>query len=183
MESRLGRKAWLDAGLKVLAREGVDGVRITTLATALKVTKGSFYWHFRDRAEFLDALLDSWQASGTDAVMASVEARGGDARTRLRLLFAKSLESDGRLFLAIRGWASSDRKAAALLEKVVRRRIAYVEQLFLEMGFDAPEAAARARFAFQALIGQYILGSGPMLAGKSRPADSELIFALLLSKA
>ena len=55
MSMRLSRQEWIDAGLKAMARDGVDAVRIERLAAALKVTKGSFYWHFKDR----DALLEA----------------------------------------------------------------------------------------------------------------------------
>ena len=46
MSKRLGKTEWIDAGLKALARDGVDAVRVERLAERLCVTKGSFYWHF-----------------------------------------------------------------------------------------------------------------------------------------
>ena len=180
MSNRLDRQAWLDAALKMLASDGVDAVRVTNLATRLKVTKGSFYWHFRDRAELLDATLDMWETLATDAVIASINATSGDAGTRLSTLFSKSLNSDGRLFLAILAWARVDKRAATALETIARRRIAFVEQLFLDMGFEAPEALARATLAFQALVGQYALGSTAKIATTS--ASLNVIFAVLTAK-
>ena len=47
--SRLDAQAWTNAALKTLARSGIDGVRVELLAKELSVTKGSFYWHFKDR--------------------------------------------------------------------------------------------------------------------------------------
>lgn len=176
---RLDRRAWLEAGLELLAEEGVDAVRVTDLAARLHVTKGSFYWHFRDRADFLDALLETWGATRTDAIIAAVDAKGGEAKTRLRTLFLKSFNSDGRLFLAIQGWARRDDRVQAALNRVVRRRIVYVEQLFLDFGFRPSEAAARAEFAFQALIGHYALGAASMFAGKDKRRRFEIIFGLL----
>lgn len=166
----------------MLAQEGVEAVRITDLAARLRVTKGSFYWHFRDRADFLGAALEAWEAVGTDAIMAAVDALGGDARSKLHVLFLKSFNSDGRLFLAIQGWAKTDAKAAAALNRVVRRRIAYVEQLFLDFGFAPREAAVRAEFAFQALIGHYAMGEASLFAGKDRHKRFEIIFELLLGR-
>ena len=44
-----------------LLHRGADGVRVEVLARELGVTKGSFYWHFRDRADLLEALLVEWE--------------------------------------------------------------------------------------------------------------------------
>lgn len=180
---RLNRQAWLEAGLELLAEEGIDAVRITDLAARLSVTKGSFYWHFRDRADYLHAILEAWEAVGTDAVIVAVDGLGADARTKLHALFLKSFNSDGRMFLAIQGWAKNDAKAAAALNKVARRRIAYVEQLFKDFGLPSREAAVRAEFAFQALIGHYAMGAASMFSGKDRRKRLELVFELMLREA
>lgn len=180
---RLDREAWLKAGLALLAEQGIGAVRITELAARLEVTKGSFYWHFQDRPAFLSAILETWESVATDAIIATINESGGDARARFRLLFQKSLDADGRLFFAIQGWARSDSEAAAVLNKITRRRIAYVRQLFLEAGFGLREASARAQFAFQALIGHYALGPASMFAGKGRHGNIEIVFDMLLRDA
>ena len=50
---RLDRRAWVEAALAALAEGGAAAVKVERLAAKLKVTKGSFYWHFRDRDELL----------------------------------------------------------------------------------------------------------------------------------
>ena len=67
---------------------GPDAVRVEALAQALGVTKGGFYWHFADRRALLDEMLDAWERSLVDEVIARVEAGGGDARAKLGRLFA-----------------------------------------------------------------------------------------------
>ena len=54
----LTRKDWVDVARKVLVKSGIDDVKVDRLAKRMKVTRGSFYWHFADR----QALLDDWQA-------------------------------------------------------------------------------------------------------------------------
>ena len=49
MADKLDRADWIHAGFAMLAAGGIDAVRVERLAAVLKVTKGSFYWHFRDR--------------------------------------------------------------------------------------------------------------------------------------
>lgn len=159
MVDKLDQSDWVTAGLAALAAGGIEAVRVERLAIALKVSKGSFYWHFRDRPALLAAMLESWQAKATGDIIDRVEAPGGDASARLAALLSIVFRSDGRLEMAVRDWASRDAAAREAQAIVDQRRLAYVERLFLEHGFDAREAGARARFAYQALIGQFSLGS------------------------
>lgn len=69
----LGRADWIKAALKLLVAEGESAVRITRLSEALGVTRGSFYWHFKDRADLLDALLETWERRNTLAIVTAVE--------------------------------------------------------------------------------------------------------------
>ena len=87
-QARTPRDDWIAAGLKALARGGPEAVRVEPLARELGATKGSFYWHFNDRAMLLEALLDDWERTVVDDVVAQIEGGGGDARDRLRRLFA-----------------------------------------------------------------------------------------------
>ena len=47
-----------------LARHGIESVRVEVLARDLGVSKGSFYWHFRDRSELLEKLLAAAREAG-----------------------------------------------------------------------------------------------------------------------
>ena len=86
--TRTPRSSWIEEGLRALAGGGPDAVRIEPLARALGVTKGGFYWHFDDRRALLDEMLDSWERVQIDEVIERVERDGGDARAKLRRLFA-----------------------------------------------------------------------------------------------
>ncbi len=155
---RLGRQEWIDAGLEALARDGIDAVRVERLAAALNVTKGSFYWHFKDRNALLEALLEAWRSRATIAIIDAVEAKGGDARAKLANLFRIVAVIDGRLDRAIRGWAAQDAAAASALQAVDRRRLDYLVILFTGVGFNSAEALGRARLVYHALIGQFAMG-------------------------
>src|SRR5688500_16575254 len=65
----LDRNSAIAAGLQSLSSEGVAAVRVEVLAKRLNVTKGSFYWHFADRPELLQAMLDEWRRSTLTAVV------------------------------------------------------------------------------------------------------------------
>ena len=88
---RAPRSRWIEEGLRAFAASGPDAVRIEPLAQMLGVTKGGFYWHFEDRGALLEEILDTWERVSIDEVIERVERDerdGGDARARLRRLFA-----------------------------------------------------------------------------------------------
>lgn len=58
---RLRATDWVDAAFTLLTSEGEHGVTIARLCTTLTVTKGSFYWHFRDLDALWEAMAVRWQ--------------------------------------------------------------------------------------------------------------------------
>lgn len=154
------RAQWVSAGLEALRKGGVAAVRVERLAGDVGVTKGSFYHHFRDRGALLEALLDYWSREMTDAEFARLETlRGGDAkvalRTRLLALAEDVLEKGmGRYDPAIRAWGRHDRKVAAAVAQVDRRRVKALAGFFEEGGFSAAEARIRARTFYTFLLGE-----------------------------
>ncbi len=134
MKDSLDRSAWVSAGLAALADKGLDAVRVERLAADLKVTKGSFYWHFRDRADLLAMMVEAWRTSATTDIITRVEARATDPADRLKALFATVLRADGRLEMAMRDWAARDAGVGAVVAETDARRVAYVEALFAAVG-------------------------------------------------
>jgi AcrR family transcriptional regulator len=154
--ARVPRRRWIEEGLQALADGGPDAVRIESLARKLAVTKGGFYWHFENRPALLEELLDTWEQTVIDEVIECVEDEGGDARTRLRLLFTLASSSARELLkieLAIRDWARHDRRVAARLRRVDNRRMAYMRLLFADFCPDEDDVEARCLLTFSLFIG------------------------------
>ena len=178
---RTPRQSWIAEGLRALGVGGPDAVRIESLAQALGVTKGGFYWHFDDRRALLEEMLDSWERVVTDDVIARVEAGGGDARAKLRRLFAIAVSVDDMLAieLAIREWARRDPSVRLRLRRLDNRRMDYMRALFGGLSADDDEVEARSLLAFSLFI------ANPYIAaehGGRRRADSvALATELLLS--
>jgi AcrR family transcriptional regulator len=146
---------WVAAGLEALRKGGVAGVRVERLAEDIGLTKGSFYWHFRDRGELLAALLEFWAREMTEAEFERVQAVKGGLAAQLRTLAEDVLEKGmGRYDPAIRAWARSDRKVAAAVAQVDRRRVRALAGFFEEGGFTAAEARTRARLFYTFLLGE-----------------------------
>jgi AcrR family transcriptional regulator len=160
--TRTTRNNWIEAGLRALAAGGPEAVRVETLAKALDVTKGGFYWQFEDRRALLDAMLDSWERVGVDDVISRLEERGGDARAKLRHLFEIATTETGDLMqieLAVRDWGRRDKTVARRLRRVDNRRMDYMRALFRELGLDDDEVEARSTLAFSLWIGSHFMAA------------------------
>jgi AcrR family transcriptional regulator len=60
--SRLDCTSWLDAAELAIAEGGFSNVRVLPLSQKLGVTRGSFYWHFENHADFVAQIIDRWKA-------------------------------------------------------------------------------------------------------------------------
>jgi len=151
--SRLDAANWISAAIDAMESKGIDGVRVETLAKSLRVTKGSFYWHFRDRRALLDAMLDEWRRRATLGIIDRLESSHEPPKTRLERLLRLQFDvhnaaSTAHIELSIRLWGRTDRKAMQVLREVDALRLRYIAGLFVEIGFKPEEASARAVLAY-----------------------------------
>lgn len=143
---RLTREQWLDKALNILAREGKAKLRIERLARDMKVTRGSFYWHFRDRRDFVKSVVEYWVEKYTSIVRSEVAGLQIDAKSRLLALMEKLVYNrHERYDIAIRAWAALDADVARIVRKADRMRMDFVRSLFTEMGFTGKELEMRVR--------------------------------------
>lgn len=164
----LDRAAWIKGALSALSEEGHAGLRVETLAKRLHVTKGSFYWHFRDRRDLVDAVLEEWKNSRIADIHKQTAADAGRELDALRHTI--DVYSAGRnrkglpIELAVREWASRDARAAAVVEEVDAKRVACAVRLFERLGFDMAEATARS-----VLLYAYVFGFSLMRCNRFLP--------------
>jgi len=149
------RAQWLNAGLEALRKGGVGAVRVERLAADVGVTKGSFYHHFRDRGALLEEVLEYWAREMTDAEFERIQTLRGGLAPRLVALAEDVLEKGmGRYDPAVRAWAREDRKVAAAVAQVDRRRVKALAGFFEDGGFSQAEARTRARTFYTFLLGE-----------------------------
>lgn len=155
---KLDRSDWLLSALTALEEGGLEAVKVLPLARALGASRGSFYWHFRDRADLLRSVLDYWEVEFTDAVLERAEGNSGSPRARLLALLEDVLERRrGRFDPAVRAWAMHDRDVAGIVRRVDRKRVGFTTGLFQEMGFPTAEARARGRLILAYLVGDHMV--------------------------
>ena len=158
-ESRLRKEDWVRAAYSTLSDSGWKSLNVEALAKRLGVTKGSFYWHFKDRNDLLDEILLRWH---DQLVITRAEANGGSPADKIRFMLdivatSKRPGRGGSLELAMRIWARQDPKVATVVESVDQQRLSYTADLFQQAGFDPAEANARALLLFSYIFAQGLL--------------------------
>lgn len=182
----LGREQWVAAAVDALVRGGLAAVAIEPLAAALGVTKGSFYWHFENRAALVAALVARWELLGTDEIIARLDAIA-DPRRRLTALLEISFDDVVRL----RAEASLSAAAAAgdpvvgpVVARVMRRRLEYTTRVYEALGVGNAEAARMAVVAYGAYLGSVQLAAQGLLPGGDRAQNRQVatLRAMLLPR-
>ncbi|MBT3988950.1 MAG: TetR/AcrR family transcriptional regulator [Rhodospirillaceae bacterium] len=158
-KERLSKEQWSALGLKVLGQKGVGALRIDELCQKLKVTKGSFYWHFKGRAIFLSAILDYWKKIATLDIIERIEIQGGSAKEKISTLFeeANSGVVDFSAEQAIRHWARSNKPAARAVLDVDEKRINFLVEQFKALKLNKLEAETRAHLLYSLIISEGVI--------------------------
>ncbi len=153
---RLTKSDWIKHGLRTLTRQGEAALKVGALAAGLNVSRGSFYWHFKDIADYRAQLLQAWQERATEQVIRDIDASiVGPAR--LTHLMKLAFREDRFLDRAIRSWAAIADDAASAVADVDKRRIAYIANILVESGIGQKLALPRAEFIYWAYIGQPVV--------------------------
>lgn len=151
---------WVVEALRTLAANGIDGVRVERLATALGISKGPFYWRFAGRAELLQEMLALWRSEFTTQLIER-SAPLDKPRARMETLLGNVLAARwrgidvARVEGAIRAWAAQDPLAAKAVRATDQQRIGYLVSELALLGVAAHRAETLARGIYLALLGLY----------------------------
>jgi AcrR family transcriptional regulator len=154
---KLGRQDWLEMGIQTLVERGIESVRIDPLAKLLNVTRGSFYWHFKNRDDLLAEILREWEARNTQSVIEQIEGLNSTPSAKLLSLFKLAAEDDDRLEKAVRVWSVNDARAAEVIDRIDRQRLDYLQSLFLQLGFSEIDAKVRAQIVYSVRLGWFVM--------------------------
>jgi AcrR family transcriptional regulator len=176
---RLSREDWIRGALDILVTDGVGGVKIVPLAKRLGVTSGSFYWHFKNRRELHDALLDYWEREMTDAAIEAAKHFEGPPEERIWRLMEQVMTAGlARLDLAFWHWGQSDAAAQTVFLRTLNKRFAFAKWMFEQVGFSKTQAEARGRMMVVYMMGESTLI--PDAPGK-RKRQLKLKYELLIN--
>jgi len=159
----MDRAMWISGAMAMMAGGGINAVKIEPLSRQLGVTKGSFYWHFKNRPALLTTMLEHWEEQQTEALIQIADDPEGSPGDKLRRLYEtatgqSAAEREAReVELAIRDWARSDPAALMGVRTVDARRSVYVENFFVALGCAGADARARAGLFYGLLFSEAML--------------------------
>jgi len=169
------RESWVIAAFNSLYREGIDNVRVERLAIELGVTKGSFYWHFKNREDLLDALIEYWEKEMTQTVLDAAAVFHGSPEDRLINTFREIIGKERTKYdPAVRTWAKTDPGIRKVVEHVDKIRLSFLQGLFRDVGFDEQEAEIRARLMYYYVMGESMVTIQEPLEKRIRMLDVKI---------
>lgn len=162
---QLTRDDWLDAAAAEVASGGFGNLRVLTLAKKLGVTRGSFYWHFRDHEDLVNSFLDRWRDRRfveLDYMRPKGDNPEEELHQLLQLLLTDASRNVRRLQveLAVRDFARRNAHAAAIVEEVDQARVEQNKLLFLNLGSAESETEDMATLMYVASVGAQVVLSG-----------------------
>ena len=184
--ARLNRDDWLDAAFAAAVEHGFDGVRVLVLADALGVTRGSFYWHFKDHADLITALLERWRAAEAASNQRLQQPASDDPVKDLEQLLDAALAHGGadlsnmRFELALRGLGRRDAAVAAMLLEVDQARMALFAGKFARITPDTKTAIDLAALFYLTIVGSFQALSRPQAAHPTKQYLTEIIGRYLI---
>ena len=157
-KSELRKIKWIKGGFRALAQGGEGAIRVEAIARDIGVTKGGFYWDFKDLNDFKTAMLDFYQTVGTEAIINNSEKFQTPKEALLFIVNEAIKEPDDELGgtkikLAIREWASRDENARIRIQFIDNLRIETLKSIFQATGMAQKDAARNAQILYSAYIG------------------------------
>jgi AcrR family transcriptional regulator len=130
---------WLNAACTRLAEQGIEAVRVEVLARDLRVSKGSFYWHFRDRGDLLEKVLSRWEKG--ELGWLDVDPDDASAAGRWARVVARTANPEHvRMEVAVRAWARRDERVARRVAALERKKAGLIAGVLRDVGFTRAAA-------------------------------------------
>ncbi len=150
---RLEQKDWVEAGLRTLGAEGIAGLNIDRMCAQLKVTKGSFYHHFKNRVAFVQAVVDEWERRVSDEIIEQAETVDEPAGKLAKL--GEWMTAHVDLVIGELGviQSSTDPLVAAAVRRVAGKRLQFLLDTCAEMDFEPAEARHASAFMYAIYYG------------------------------
>ncbi len=186
--TRLTRDNWLDEAFKAVVAGGFENVKVLAIAEKLKVTRGSFYWHFTDHADLVGSLLMRWKLAQLELDEKLKSHRSDDPVKDLEFVVDAAFNQAGSelenlLFeQALRALSHLHAGAAQLLVEVDTERINLFESKFLTIVKDKAKARDLAALLYLAIVGGYQALSRPVNPPNIRAYVQGLITNYLVLK-
>jgi AcrR family transcriptional regulator len=153
----LTRADWIGTALEAMARDGLRAVAVEPLAERLGATKGSFYWHFRDRNALIEAAAAEWERTGTDLPLAQLSAIADpQERHAATVRWLTGSEHNTRIFLVLL-WHCDHPAIAPVIERILAKRMAFSMRMRQDGGGSPRDSQQAAIHSYSAWLGLQLL--------------------------
>nr|WP_238356610.1 TetR/AcrR family transcriptional regulator [Kribbella italica] len=143
---------WAAAALGALSEGGLPAIAVEPIAVRLGATKGSFYWHFRDRRALIEAALARWEQE-TEVTIAKLD-EVADPVARMRTLLEEAMADPADAAVSFRLISAvDDPTVAGTARRVTERRIAYMQSAVEQLGLPPDLARRRVLAGYGAYLG------------------------------
>ena len=153
---RLNKEKWLQAGLDRLNKTSYTDIKIEYLCKCLKVTKGSFYHHFKNINDYYSKLIEylfNKERINLDQSFNDIPTPKG----RINYINQHIIKNISKEKVSLRAWGSHNKEVKQQLDKKDVIRIEYFTKLYLDTGLDPKKASIMAKLNFALLVGIYQL--------------------------
>jgi AcrR family transcriptional regulator len=143
VSDRLSKALWLEKSLELLAKQGEQKLTIDHVVKAMGVTKGSFYWHFKNRSEYINSLVDYWAVMHTECLANELSSISDPADQLLKLMQLLTEGDHSRYDVSIMNWGLHEPIEREKMQDMFNFRLNVVRSLFEKMGFKGDDLEMR----------------------------------------
>lgn len=146
----------MDAGLLFFADQGLNGINVERIADHLKCSKGSFYWYFKTKENFLKLMLERWNKITTyDLIKKADTITDADEKIKyiIAVVFAEQKTKDFLFFLRKAG--RDYRDISEVVKSIELQRVNYLTKVLSEYGVKKEDCEVKARTLYTYYLGWY----------------------------
>ena len=164
-DAQATRSGLLDAAEKLFAARGVSRTSLNDIAVAAGTTRGAIYWHFKDKADLFNAMMDRVTLPLEQTLSLTQVAHSSDPVANIRLSMAEALRliaTDAQtrrvLYIATHQVEYTDELGDVQARRVVvhgecvQRNRSWLAQAFARQGLAPPVPLDCAAHGLQALV-------------------------------
>ncbi len=118
---------WIEKTLLFISKSGINDLKIDILCKSFKVTKGSFYHHFKSQKDFINELLEYWYETYTNKIIQEIKEYENDPIKQIEILntiiYSKNLDVE----IEFRAWGLRNKTVLQYIQKIDKERITALE--------------------------------------------------------
>jgi AcrR family transcriptional regulator len=157
----LSQEKWLQLAMNAMENDCKCKFSLDSLIKAMPVSKGSFYWHFKNREDFLFALVDYWGRTDTSTVIGALAALPEDTSAEKKLWEMMCLIDEMKMNsheLLIRSLGFEFPELMPAIVEIDKKRYEQVKRIFVDLGFDGEQLEMRTRaFITSTMLDKHVL--------------------------